>query len=287
MKFLKLIIIACFCCNISLLRADETSFKDWPKEILIDAGDLQVRLESRSFWTLYRVEHKGVRIGIDLYGSHYGTVVNYPKNKFIGSGHVENEKEQIISLKLLVDGREEKNPLPKYSCSSFELIKQYKIRQLTFDSSISVKNGKIIESVAVSAEKAETVSFIYFFMHPWETAFSDFAALDKENEMTGKFTDSKKYMINRPARITALFSEKLNKGLVTIINQVPENVKWLNRYWDVPKRYRKHYLMAFMNTTISPGTQYSFQSTTIPFDATPENWLQKASEIAAPCKGLP
>lgn len=253
---------------------------NWPKEILADIGDLQIRLESRSFWTIYRVEYKSARLGLDIYGSHYGHVAKYPKTGFIGSGHTENEDEQIKSLKLYVNGRAVSKPSTDYKCSSIKLVKQSKIRNLLLDSEISVANGKIIEDVKITAEKPERLDFMYLFMHPWATSFSDFAVLDKGHEMSGKFTDSKKFMVDKPVKCITLFNRKLNKGIITCITAVPDDIKWSNRYWDYPKRYRKHYFKAFINTTVKPGKTYHFRAVTIPFEATAETWLKTARELA-------
>jgi hypothetical protein len=252
---------------------------NWPKEIIADIGDLQIRLESRSFWTLYRVDYKDARLGLDIYGSHYGHVAKYPKIGFIGSGHTENEDEQVKSLKLYVDKHAVKKPAADYKCNSIKLVKQSKIRNLLLNSEISIADGKIIEDLKIRAEKPEKLDYMYLFMHPWTTSFSDFAVLDKGQEMSGKFTDSKKFMVDKPVKCITLFNRKLNKGIITCITAVPDDIRWSNRYWDFPKRYRKHYFKAFINTTVKPGKTYHFQAVTIPFEASAETWLKIAKKL--------
>ena len=79
--------------NVVLLPYEPPVHEGWPAEITADVGDLQVRFESRSFWTLYRIDYKGTRLCMDRWGSHYGSVVSFPGVGFIGSGHTENEDE--------------------------------------------------------------------------------------------------------------------------------------------------------------------------------------------------
>jgi carbohydrate binding protein with CBM4/9 domain len=252
---------------------------NWPREILADIGDLQIRLESRSFWTLYRIDYQGTRLGIDIFGSHYGHVAKYPGVGFIGSGHTENDKEQLENLKLYIDGLPVTKPAVDYKCNSIKLVKKSKIGNLLLNSEISVTNGRIIEDLKITAVKPEKLDYMYLFMHPWTTSFSDFAVLDKGNEMNGKFTDSKKFMVDRPVKCITLFNQKLNKGIITCITAIPDDIKWKNRYWDVPKRYRKHYLMAFIKKTLKPGKTYHFRAVTMPFDCNRKNWIEQARKL--------
>jgi hypothetical protein len=220
-----------------------------------------------------------VRLGIDIYGSHYGHVANFPGIGFIGSGHTENEKEQVESLQLFVNGKAVAEPQSNYNCNSIRLVKRSRIRNLRLDSEITVKDNKIIEDVKIQALKPEKLNYIYLFMHPWHTSFSDFAVLDAGKEMTGEFTDSKKFMVDKPVKNITLFNRTLNKGIVTCITDVPDDIKWRNRYWDVPERYRKHYFKAFIGATVKPGKVYHFLAVTTPFEANAGNWLKTAKAV--------
>ena len=262
--------------SLWFIPAQDTPATKWPADIKAKVGDLGIRFESRSFWTLYRVDYKGVRLGIDIYGSHYGHVANFPKTGFIGSGHTENEDEQVDSIQLFIDGKAVTKPQSNYNCDSIKIAKRSLIRNLQLDSEITIKDNKIIEDVKIQALKPEKLNYIYFFMHPWHTSFSDFAVLDAGKEMTGKFTDSKKFMVDKPVKNIALFNRKLNKGIVTCITDVPDDIKWRNRYWDVPKRYRKHYFKAFIGAKVKPGKVYHFRAVTTPFEANADNWIEAA-----------
>jgi hypothetical protein len=262
------------------LKNDNIKKPIWPDDITADIGYLQVRLESRSFWTLYRVYYKGEHLGLDVWGSHYGNVAKFHGIGFIGSGHTENENEKVISKKLLIDGKNILNPEKKYKCSkSIKLIKKSQIRNLEIDSELEIFSDRFIEDVRIKALKPEKLDFMLLFMHPWNISFSDYAILDKGQEATGKFTDSKAYKVNKAVRGVSLFNSKLNKAIITIINEIPQGVQWRNSYWDYPKRYRKHYLKTFNNKTIKPGKDYYFRAETILFETTFDQWKKKAQEI--------
>jgi hypothetical protein len=267
----------------SILSAQCTKYdpNQWPADIIANVADLHVRFESRSFWTLYRINYKEKILGIDQFGSHYGTVARFPGIGFIGSGHRENEDERILSLQLKVDGKPVTKPAQRYDCKSIELLKTSRIKNLTFNTYIKVADNRIDEEVTLKALSATDVNSVIFFMHPWSTDFSDYAAFDTDPMITGKFADSKKFMIEKPARMTSVYCEKLQMGVVEYLSKVPENVIFRTRYWDVPKRYRKHYLRAFINSTIPPDTEFTFHMTTVPFQSEPDNWLKNAKRTAA------
>ena len=262
------------------VNASDAKDKAWPTDIIAQIGELEIRLESRSFWTLYRVQFRGKKLGLDSWGSHYGHVAKFQGIGFVGSGHTENEDEKLISKKLFVDGKAVSNPKKNYkSRKSIKLIKKSQIRNLEIDSELEVFSDRFIEDVKIKALKPEKLDFMLLFMHPWNTSFSDYAVLDKGHEKTGKFTDSKAVKVNKAVRKVTLFNKELNSAIVTIITLIPQGEDWNNQYWDYPKRYRKHYFKIFKNRTIIPGKSYHFRAITVLFETNKEEWIQKAKQI--------
>jgi len=258
-------------------------FGDWPASILVHAKDLDVRFESRSFWTLYRIEYQGVRICMDVFGSHYGTVASVKGVGFIGSGHKENgETEQLVDLTLTVDGQREAKPKDTYSAATVVLHKQSRIRDLDLDTTVTVKDNRILEEVVMSAEKPLALNLLYHFMHPWVPAMSHFLAEKTDGTVVeGRFVDDKGMKVSAPVRWSAVFSESLGKGAVTRVLEVPEDLPWDVRYWDQPERYRKHYMTVFTNSTVEPGRTFRYRVLTTPFAADAATWPQVARGLAA------
>jgi hypothetical protein len=261
-------------------------FPDWPASILADVGDLQVRFESRSFWTLYRIDYKGARLCLDRFGSHYGTVANFAGTGFIGSGHTENEDEKLLELSLNVDGQTCPRPEERYRCETIQLRKRSRLRGLLVSSLVTVADGRIIEDVSLEAEKPEKMNLIYHFMHPWTTQMSDYLAETPDGtRLSGTFVDDEKQKICKPLKWSAVYSRELEKGAVTVVWDVPKDLPWQTRYWDMPGRYRKHYFTTFMGTEVPTKKSFHYQVVTIPFAATAENWQERAADVAAGAEG--
>lgn len=256
----------------------------WPKEILVDCGNLQVRFESRSFWTLYRIDWKGARLGIDDFGSHYGSVARFPGVGFIGSGHTENEKEKIEKLELWIDGKPVTGiPSGEYRCREVRLIKSSALRDLRLHTVVSVHDDRIDESVIMSAVKDARLDLIYHFMHPWSLEVKEYLARKVGGEMlAGQFPGDNRFYVNAPLAWSAVYAPRLNAGAVMLILEVPGGVKTFSKFWDVPTRYRKHYLQSFERDTVKTGTSYRFVATVIPFSAEPGAWKATAEKLAGP-----
>ena len=257
-------------------------FPDWPREILADVGDLQVRFESRSFWTLYRIHFRGAVLGLDRFGSHYGSVANFAGTGFIGSGHTENENEQLLELALFVDGKPCPVPAPAYTCRRIELRKRSRVRGLQLDSVIVVADDRIVEEVCVKAKEKAEFNLIYHFMHPWTTQMSDFLAeLPDGTRVSGPFVGDKKQKLCKPAKWSAVYSRDLGKGAVTVVWDVPAGLPWETRYWDVPDTYRKHYFTTFVKAEVPLDRELRYRVVTVPFAAAAENWQERAAAVAA------
>lgn len=253
----------------------------WPTEIIADVGELQIRFESRSFWTLYRVDYQGARLGLDRFGSHYGSVVRFPGIGFIGSGHTENEDEQVLSLALRVDGKPVAQPQARYHCREIELRKHSRIRNLLLTTEVRVAADQIVEEVLLEAEKDTPVELIYHFMHPWtQTATEYLAELTDGARVAGAFNGDRRQKIDRPTRWSAVYDAPSGKGIVTGVLAAPEGHPWRTRYWDVPDVYRKHYFTTFLNETVPAGKKLRYRVVTAPFAAAPEAWKAAAERVA-------
>ncbi len=271
--------------DVALRPARRNRFADWPASILVDCGDLQTRFESRSFWTLYRLDYRGKRLCVDHFGSHYGSVANFPGTGFIGSGHSEQgETEQVESLTLSVDGRRLDPPPAHVAGRRIVLHKKSRIRTLALETTVTVLPDRIIEAVEVRAETPQKLNVLYHFMHPWVTAMDRFLAVTTGGTViSGKFTGDKRMKVDAPVRWSAVYSDALQMGAVTVVLQVPPESRWRVWYWDMPGRYRKHYFVTFRNQTIPAGRRFSYRIVTLPFAAGPERWKRVAESLAARC----
>jgi len=256
-------------------------FARWPASILVHCQDLEVRFESRSFWTLYRIGYQGTRIGTDVFGSHYGSVASVKGLGLIGSGHTENgESEVLEALELVVDGKSETQPKDSYAAGEVVLHKRSHLRDLAMDTTVRVAANRIVEEVTMRADKPMALDHLYHFMHPWVTAMNQFLAEGTDGTaMEGPFVDDKGMKVNAPVRWSAVFSESLGKGAVTRVLEVPDGLPWQVRYWDMPERYRKHYFVIFEKASVTPGTTYRYRVVTVPFAAAADAWKETARAL--------
>lgn len=273
--------------DVNLQAYEPPVYEGWPAEILADVGDLQVRFESRSFWTLYRIDYKGDRLCLDRFGSHYGSVVSFPGVGFIGSGHTENEDEEVVDLKLFVDGKPVDRPETKLTCQEICLQKRSRIRDLMLNSELTVKDGRIVEDVRLGATKPTAVNLIYHFMHPWTSTATEYLAESLDGtRIEGSFTGDRGQKVDKAVRWSAIYDAPTGKGAVTYVLDVPADDDWRTRYWDVPGVYRKHYLATFLNKTVPTGREFHYRIVTAPFEAAAQHWEDTATEVAGRCATL-
>ncbi|NLF18167.1 MAG: hypothetical protein GX595_13095 [Lentisphaerae bacterium] len=269
--------------DCAITPAPAQRFGAWPASIVARLQDLEVRFESRSFWTLYRIDYQGTRLGRDTFGSHYGTVASVKGVGFIGSGHTENgETEQVVDLALSVDGQPQQPPRELYEAArEVVLLKHSRIRDLDLNTTITVRDSRIWEEVVMVAEKPLDLNLLYHFMHPWVTDMSHYLAEKTDGSIVeGPFVDDKGMKVSAPVAWSAVFSETLGKGAVTVVLETPEGLPWDVRYWDVPGAYRKHYLTVFTKATVEPGRNLRYRIVTVPFAAPTADWKQVARDLA-------
>jgi hypothetical protein len=252
----------------------------WPDSFVADIGDLQLRFESRSFWTLYRIDFKGERLCLDKWGSHYGSVAKFPDVGFIGSGHTENEDEVVLGVQLSVDGVNVSVPPDVVSGASLKFEKRARLRTLLLDTVVEVRDNHIVEEVQLQADADTPISLIYHFMHPWTPEMTHFLGeLSDGKRVSGVFDDDKAMEIDAPTRWSAVYDAKRGLGAVTVVTDAPEK-NWRTRYWDVPGRYRKHYFTTFMNKTVPAGEMFHYRIVTLPFSAAQDAWEEEATRVA-------
>lgn len=264
--------------NFSIREIRKTVDASWPKEIFITAGELQTRLEKRSFWTLYRLDWKGKRLGVDNFGSHYGSVANFPGTGFIGSGHTENEDEKILAIELSIDGKTVKGtPAGKYNCREAVLIKKSSLRDLVLHTKIRILGDRIEQQVTLSASKDTPLELIYHFMFPMTTEMTLWHGLKNDGQYNGgEFSGSGGFVANAPMKWLALYAPTLGSGAVVAITKTPPNVPTISKIWDMPPRYRKFYFQAFTKSSVPADKSFEYAATIIPFDATVDTWKQVA-----------
>lgn len=270
--------------DVKIQVVDGKIDEGWPASISVDCGDIDTRIESRSFWTIYRIDYKGINICKDVFGSHYGTVTAYPGIKgFFGSGHTENADENVLKKRILLDGVEVEKPGIKLQGKTMVLEKSAILNKIVrVDSRTTVTGKWIDEEVTLRAGEDTRMSLVYNFMHPWLVTMTEYMAELTDGTMVSEqFAGDGKSKLLKPVSWSAVYCRDTKLGAVTVVLNVPENRSWYTQYWDQPTSYKKHYMVSFRNETMPGEQDFYYKVRVIPFEAQPDAWESAARRIAA------
>lgn len=270
--------------DVTIETADKAQKDGWPASINLTCGNINSRIESRSFWTIYRINFMGKVLCIDRFGSHYGTVAAFKGIKgFFGSGHTENADEDVLEKHLFADGTELQSPPHNITAHNIILTKSAMLHKcLKVDNRTTITPDAIEEEATIRATETSNMSQIYHFMHPWSVSMTDYLAqLPDGTSISGQFLADGHMRINNQVAWSAVYDRTLMMGAVTIILQTPPDTDWAVIYWDQPTAYKKHYLTTFRGKTIPKDVDFKYKVKTIPFSAKVADWEKTAKSIAA------
>ena len=127
---------------------------NWPKEVVVTVGDIRTRIDGPKLWTMSGIDYQNTVMATA--DSAYGTVITIRGVGHLGTAHFidvpgkpgEVEKEDVTSLKFLVDGKPvtEFTPQMNLTGTSFRMDRTSKIRDLDLESSVSIRDGVLIET---------------------------------------------------------------------------------------------------------------------------------------------
>ena len=245
-------------------------------------GNVEVRFDRRKAWNLNRIDFKGVRLGIDLPGAHYGTVFKFPGVGFIGSGHTENETEAVEQVQFVADGQQV--PVEKdaeFTAGAFKMMRVSRVRDFAVENTVEVKDDRVREQVTVRTDKEVPLDLVYHFMHPWTVTATEYlAGGEGKPEVGGVFADTKDFHVKQDLDWVAEYDAPSGKGLVSRLLRKPEIGGATILLWDVPKTYRKFYLRCFTAKTVPAGFAGTYEMVTGFFEAEPATWKDVARTLA-------
>ncbi|MBR2723239.1 MAG: hypothetical protein IKB77_02810 [Lentisphaeria bacterium] len=227
-----------------------------PQSVVMESGNLKVRLDGRKFWNINRIEWEGQLVGVDQTGAHYGVAYQPEGSKFfIGSGHDESGRsEKLNSIRFFIDDRQEmpvKSPIIRAAVVGMEKesqIADFKVRYRFF-----IDHNILHERVEISAGNDVKVNFLYPFMHPWSTRFTDYFGVGESGRTLNiKFKSDGSFPNRNYLDYGVWYDEKSGIGVASLIT--PESgEKSLRRFlWDRPN-YRKDYLCDYAHAVFPAG----------------------------------
>lgn len=118
--------------------------------------------------------------------------------------------------------------------------------------------------------------YFYLFTVPWSTDFTEFVYWKNKEQKSGRFTDSKKWLLCDDIDHMVLYSPKLKVGTVTeVVGKLPTEIR-RHTLWDMPY-YHKYFLFH-----AKPEWKAGFESEVYTlklraFAADEKNYIQKSN----------
>lgn len=275
MKRILLMVVFCF------LAGNGFGDSPYPNSVSIKCEKLDVRLDANKFWNINGVKYNNLSASVDLAGAHWGTVFEFPEIGFIGSGHNDIELEQVLDIKMFTDGKyasaEEVDKGGGIRCSEFRMTKTSKVKDISFNYVLEIKNNQLTESCQLTANKDIQLNRMYNFMHPWSEEMTDYhIMIAKDKTKQGEFKTDDTFPYDGNFIWVALYNKKNHVGVVSKFTGDTANLL----LWD-RKQYKKTYLSSFVKSTFVAGQIANYKMITAFFVAPPDEWLKIAEETAS------
>lgn len=267
---------------------------NWPKEVVVTVGDIRTRIDGPKLWTMSGIDYQNTVMATA--DSAYGTVITIRGVGHLGTAHFidvpgkpgEVEKEDVTSLKFLVDGKPvtEFTPQMNLTGTSFRMDRTSKIRDLDLESSVSIRDGVLIETAHLRAKKAIDLQMTYPLMYAWNPKAA-FYMFGDENGMQKQGVFRKEGQSDEPpektARWMAVFNPASGKGSVCYLLKRPTDADAWLQWTDAPAAYRKLRIMSFVEKVMPAGFDGTYQAVVGFFSATEQDWekatLAKVAEL--------
>ncbi len=255
----------------------------------ITCGDVSLLLRQKTQWTPGRVDFRSHPMTTEA--SAYSTVFSYPEIGFIGTGHFENEPENLQSLDFFLDGEKTTELSEAMSGKTFRFERKSRIRSFRLFNEIQLKDNRLYETAEVETDTAQPLKLVYHFMHAWKPSMSEFlAGVDAESEkvITGPLGDdeaiARKFFINEKVDWMAVYEPESKQFAVSRLLESPEEAGNISMVWNVPKAYRKYYLKCFNNDTVPAGFKGKWRMVTSFGSAEKGEWKVAARKLAEALK---
>lgn len=269
----------------------------WPQEVVVTVGDIRTRIDGPKMWTLSGIEFQDTVMATE--DSAYGSVLTIRNVGLLGTAHFldvpgkpgQVEKEQVTSLQLFVDDKPVRDFTPKMNLSgkSFRMARKSKIRAMDLETSVSLHEGMLIETVSFHATAPIDLRVAY----PWMYALTPEATVsvfgnNDEIRQRGTFLSEGKGVsqVVQNANWMAVFNPSCGKGSVCCFLKHPPTDEASLLLIDAPGIYRKVAAYSLVDKIVPEGFDGTYQSAVGFFNATERDWEEHARRRAAEIRAL-
>ncbi len=264
----------------------------WPQEVVVTVGDIRTRIDGPKMWTLSGIEFQDTVMATE--DSAYGSVLTIRNVGLLGTAHFldvpgkpgQVEKELVTSLQLFLDDKPVRDFTPKMNLSgkSFRMARKSKIRAMDLETSVSLHEGMLIETVSFHATAPIDLRVAY----PWMYAFAPEATVsvfgDNDDILQrGTFLSEGRGIsqVIQKANWMAVFNPSRSKGCVCCFLKHPPTDEASLLLIDAPGIYRKVAAYSLVDKIVPEGFDGTYQSAVGFFNATERNWEEHARRRAA------
>ncbi len=263
---------------------------DRPEKLTATIGDVLIRIDGPKLWTLSGFDFQNSKIAVE--DSAYGSVLNINGVGILGSAHFldvpgkpgEVEKEQVSLVQLFLDERPvmEITPTMNLVGESFRMARESKIRGVQLNSSVTLRDGVLIETVRLRSAEAVDLKVSYPLMYAWSPVMSQYLfGEDQGVQRRGNFLSEPAKPaegLEKTSRWMAVYNPRDQKGAVVSVTKRPKTADAWLQFTDAPGIYRKLRLMSFSEKTMPAGFDGTFQMTVGFFTATDNDWESQAQK---------
>ena len=266
-----------------------SSQASWPDTFTVTVGDIRTRIEAAKMWTMSGIEYRDTVMAVQ--DSAYGTVLTIRDVGHLGTAHFLEvpgkpglvEKEDVTSLQFFVDDKPATDfrSMMNASGKSFRMERKSSIRSLELESTISIRDGVLIETSRWHATEPIDLQKGHPLMYAFTPkttvyAFGDDAGIQKRGVFQ---TEGKAHVTTEKGfRWMALFDPASGKGSVCYLVEHPaaEGAGAWFLLIDVPGIYHKLALYNFVDRIMPKGFTGTYRTAVGFFSATDADWEQQA-----------
>ncbi len=263
---------------------------DRPEKLTATIGDVLMRIDGPKMWTLSGFDFQNSKIAVE--DSAYGSVLNISGVGILGSAHFldvpgklgEVEKEQVSLVQFFLDEQPvtEISPTMNLVGQSFRMTRESTIRGVQLNSSMTLRDGVLTETVRLRSAEAVDLKVSYPLMYAWSPAMSRYLfGDDNEVQRRGVFLSEPAKPaegLEKTSRWMAVYNPQDQKGAVVSLTQRPATSDAWLQFTDAPGIYRKLRLMSFSEKTMPAGFDGTFQMSVAFFTATDNDWEAQAQK---------
>ncbi|MEQ9409872.1 MAG: hypothetical protein RIK87_19200 [Fuerstiella sp.] len=282
LKFLVLLLY--FAANASAQNFRPNLGPDLPT-ITVSCGDITVLLRRETQWTPGRFDFRGTPMTTEH--SAYGTVFRFPEVGFIGTGHLENEPEDLQSLSFFLDGKPLPEPQATLTGQSFRFFRESRVRGFRLTNVIEIKANRLYETATITADADTPLDLVYHFMHAWTPTMSELLAGNDghaDDDILQPLLDDqnadRSFYINRAVDWVAVYEPDSQQFAVSRLLEAPEATENSSKVWNCVGTYRKYYLTAFHHQSVPKGFSGTWKMVTAFGRANRDDWQSAARDLA-------